>query len=176
MSFPEACIKYLFPTPHPFRTQFHPPPPPPHPEKMSEQTQTLPNGTIQLAPRTGTAFHLHKGQRLTVLDPPGTQVSGLVAFAASDVREALSNGRTFDYADKLYLTTGAALYSNRSNAMLRIVADTTVGTYDAVLARHVSHHLRRRGSGTRLLWELGVCFGEVRCRGGSDPVRVQLSS
>lgn len=99
---------------------------------MSEQTQTLPDGTIQLAPRTGTAFHLKKGQRLTVIDTLGVQVSDLVAFAASDVREALSNGRTFDYADKIYLTTGDALYSNRSNVMLRIVADT-VGTHDFLL-------------------------------------------
>lgn len=35
---------------------------------------------------------------LTVIDPQGCQVSDLLAFAASDVREVISNGRTFDYS------------------------------------------------------------------------------
>ncbi|KAK7734602.1 hypothetical protein SLS57_000299 [Botryosphaeria dothidea] len=99
---------------------------------MSEQTQKLANGTIQLSPRTGTAFQLKKGQRLTVIDPEGVQVSDLVAFNAHDKREVISNGRSFDYADKIYFSTGDRLYSNRSNVMLRIVEDTA-GTNDFLL-------------------------------------------
>lgn len=87
----------------------------------------------RIAPRTGTAFRLAKGQRLRVIDPDGQQVSDLLAFNAADTAEVISSGRTLDYASKLYLTAGAPLYSNRSNVMLRIVEDA-VGRHDFLLA------------------------------------------
>lgn len=86
----------------------------------------------EIAPRSGTAFALRQGQTLRVIDPQGSQVSDLLAFAADDVREALSNGRTFDYEETLRLTTGNRLWSNRSRIMLAIVEDT-VGTHDFLL-------------------------------------------
>lgn len=86
----------------------------------------------EIAPRTGTAFILNKGQRLTVIDPQGVQVSDLVAFNRHDPDEVISNGRTLDYASRIYLTTGDPLYSNRSNAMLKIVEDTC-GRHDFLL-------------------------------------------
>lgn len=91
---------------------------------MAEETHTLSDGTIELSPQTGTAFPLKKGQKLRIIDPQGKQVSDLLALNAADLRETLSNGRTFDYHDKIYLTTGDALYSNRSNILLRIIEDT----------------------------------------------------
>ena len=83
----------------------------------------------RLEPQTGTAFELFRGQQLRVIDPLGEQVADLVAFAAGDRREWLSSGRTLDYNNTIYLTTGAQLYSNRSTPMLTIVADT-VGRHD----------------------------------------------
>lgn len=90
------------------------------------------SSVTKIAPRTGVAFHLKKGQKLTVIDPQGVQVSDLLAFSAQDPREVISNGRTLDYASKLYLSTGDPLYSNRSNIMLRIVEDTC-GRHDFLL-------------------------------------------
>ncbi|MDZ4790087.1 MAG: urea carboxylase-associated family protein [Hyphomicrobiales bacterium] len=86
----------------------------------------------EIAPREGTAFRLNRGQRLTVIDPEGEQVSDLVAFNMQDVGEVISSGRSLDYASRLFLTTGDPLYSNRSNVMLRIVEDT-VGRHDFLL-------------------------------------------
>jgi uncharacterized protein len=86
----------------------------------------------EIAPRTGTAFELKAGQTLTVIDPLGGQVADLLAFNAHDIGEAISSGRTLDYASRIYLTTGDPLYSNRSNVMLDIVADT-VGRHDFLL-------------------------------------------
>lgn len=77
-----------------------------------------------IAPRSGTAFRLNRGQRLKVIDIQGEQVSDLVAFNNEDIRESISSGRTLDYASHLYLTTDDLLYSNRSNVMFRIVEDT----------------------------------------------------
>lgn len=90
------------------------------------------SNSIEIPARTGTAFLLRQGQRLTVIDPEGVQVSDLLAFNAHDVGEVISNGRSFDYANKLYFTTGDPLYSNRSNVMLRIVEDTC-GRHDFLL-------------------------------------------
>lgn len=86
----------------------------------------------EIPPRSGTAFRLRKGAVLRVLDPQGRQVGDLLAFNADDVREAISNGRTFDYEETVRLTQGNILWSNRSNPMLRIVADT-VGRHDFLL-------------------------------------------
>lgn len=86
----------------------------------------------EIAPRSGVAFTMEKGQKLTVIDPRGEQVADLLAYNQSDVNEVISSGRTLDYASRIYLTTGDPLYSNRSNVMLRIVEDS-VGRHDFVL-------------------------------------------
>ena len=86
----------------------------------------------EIAPRSGVAFTLDKGQRLTVIDPQGEQVADLLAYNRDDIGEVVSSGRTLDYASRIYLTTGDPLYSNRSNIMLRIVEDD-VGRHDFLL-------------------------------------------
>ena len=90
------------------------------------------SGIVEIAPRSGTAFRLKAGELLTVIDPKGEQVSDLVAFAARDMREVLSNGRTFDYEETIRLTQGNRIWSNRSRPMLEIVADS-VGQHDFLL-------------------------------------------
>lgn len=78
------------------------------------------------------AFRLGRGEVLRVIDPLGCQVSDLVAYSADDVREVISNGRTFDYEETINLTAGNRLWSNRSTPMLTIVEDT-VGRHDFLL-------------------------------------------
>jgi uncharacterized protein len=85
-----------------------------------------------LAPQTGTALLLRRGQVLRITDPEGEQVSDLIAFAQQDQNEWLSSGRSIDYANTIYLTIGHVLYSNRSNPMLTVVKDT-VGRHDFLL-------------------------------------------
>lgn len=86
----------------------------------------------RIEPRSGVAFTMRRGQQLEVIDIEGGQVSDLLAFGRDDPREALSNGRTFDYEETILLTTGNTLWSNRSNAMLGIAHDD-VGTHDFLL-------------------------------------------
>jgi len=86
----------------------------------------------EIPPRSGVAFTLDRGERLTVIDPCGEQVADLLAYNRHDIGEVLSSGRTLDYASRIYLTTGDPLYSNRSNVLLTIVADT-VGRHDFLL-------------------------------------------
>ena len=56
----------------------------------------------------------------------------MLAFMEADVREVISNGRTFDYEETIRLTTGNRLWSNRSNPMLEIVEDSA-GLHDFLL-------------------------------------------
>jgi hypothetical protein len=83
----------------------------------------------RIEPQSGTGFELRRGQLLRVIDPLGEQVSDLMAFGRDDRAEWLSSGRTIDYNDTIFFTTGHALYSNRSRVMLTIVHDT-VGRHD----------------------------------------------
>ena len=86
----------------------------------------------RLEPQTGTSFSLDRGQVLRVIDPEGEQVSDLVAFAQADKSEWLSSGRSIDYNNTVYLTSGHLLYSNRSNPMFTILEDR-VGRHDFLL-------------------------------------------
>jgi len=86
----------------------------------------------RIAPRSAAGFELRAGQLLTVIDPDGIQVADLLAYSLTDPREVISNGRTFDYEETIRLTTGYRLWSNRSNVLLTIEADT-VGCHDFLL-------------------------------------------
>ena len=85
-----------------------------------------------IAPQTGTGLIVRCGELLRIVDPRGEQVSDLVSFAHEDPSEWLSSGRTIDYANTIYVTTGHILYSNRSRPMWTIVEDT-VGRHDFLL-------------------------------------------
>jgi uncharacterized protein YcgI (DUF1989 family) len=85
-----------------------------------------------IAAGSGAGLRLARGQQLRIIDPEGGQSGDLMAFS-HDGRERLSNGRTFDYAGKIYLSTGDVLWSDRSSPMLTIVADD-VGRHDFLYA------------------------------------------
>ncbi|MEO7916300.1 MAG: urea carboxylase-associated family protein [Dokdonella sp.] len=87
----------------------------------------------EIEPRSGVAFELRRGERLKVIDPQGEQVADLVAFNRDDPRDAISAGRSIDYASKLFLSKGDRIYSNRSNVLLEIIEDT-VGRHDFLLS------------------------------------------
>ena len=86
----------------------------------------------RIDPQSGLAVEIKKGQVLKIIDVEGEQVADLTAFGSDDNAEWLSSGRTIDYANSIYLTTGNILYSNRSRPMFTIVEDT-VGRHDFLL-------------------------------------------
>lgn len=88
---------------------------------------------VEIAPCSAKAFQLRAGDTIRIIDPCGQQVADIVMFAADDFREALSNGRSFDYASTIRLTTGNLIYSNRNRPLAKITADT-VGMHDFLLA------------------------------------------
>ncbi len=106
------------------------------PDLEPEPALTPLAGRCRIAPSSGTAFRLRRGQRLRVTDPEGQQVSDLMVFAdppdGPDPGHWLSSGRTFDYEETIRLTTGHRLWSNRSEPMLTITEDTC-GVHDFLL-------------------------------------------
>jgi uncharacterized protein len=89
-------------------------------------------GWQRIPAQTGVAVELATGDRLTVLDPCGEQVSDLYLVAADDVAEVFSTGRTTDFGNSIYVSTGSSLWSNRSRVMAEVV-DDTVGVHDLTL-------------------------------------------
>jgi uncharacterized protein YcgI (DUF1989 family) len=81
---------------------------------------------------SGVGLRLQRNERLRVIDPEGGQSGDLLAYS-QDGRERLSNGRTFDYGGKIYVSTGDVLWSDLSNSMLTIVSDQ-VGRHDFLYA------------------------------------------
>ncbi len=91
-----------------------------------------PGQRYRIPPHSGVAFHIDRGQTLRIVDPEGHQVCDLYSVARDDLQEQLSSGRSIDYADTLYLTTGHALYSSAERPMWTIGRDD-VGRHDLVL-------------------------------------------
>ncbi len=85
-----------------------------------------------IPPRSGVAFTIKKNQCLKIIDMEGEQVSDLVCYNLHDIGEYISSGRTIDYAETIFLSTGNSFYSNRSNIMFDMIEDT-VGRHDFLL-------------------------------------------
>lgn len=85
-----------------------------------------------IPPRTGTAFILRAGERLKITDLQGEQVADFICYNQHDTGEYLSSGRTMDFAETIFLSTGHPFYSNRSNVMFDMLEDT-VGRHDFLL-------------------------------------------
>lgn len=87
---------------------------------------------VRISAQSGVGFELRKGQTLRITSPEAEQVCDLIAFGL-DRTECLSTGRSIDYNETIYLTTGHVLFSNRSNPMLTIGRDDC-GRHDVLFA------------------------------------------
>ena len=85
-----------------------------------------------IPPQSGAGFILEKGQMLKISSPQGSQVSDFFCFSQQDPLESFSAGRSIDFNETLRLTTGHALYSNRSRVMARITEDSC-GLHDLLM-------------------------------------------
>jgi uncharacterized protein YcgI (DUF1989 family) len=77
---------------------------------MKLKEMIAPLSQYLIAPQTGVAFPMQKGQIIRVIDLEGEQVADLVCFARQDIEGYLSSGRSMDYNEKLFLSTGDILY------------------------------------------------------------------
>jgi uncharacterized protein len=74
---------------------------------------------------------LERGQTLRILDLEGNQAVDTLFYNAADTAEHYDAQNTIQAQQRIYLTTGTLLLSNRGNAMLRIDEDTC-GRHDTL--------------------------------------------
>ena len=82
-----------------------------------------------IEPRTGQAFDVAKGRRVTVTDPEGGQVADFYAERLGHPAEFISPGVTIDCNESLRLRVGDVIYSTHYRPLLKVLADD-VGEHD----------------------------------------------
>jgi uncharacterized protein YcgI (DUF1989 family) len=108
-------------------------------------------GTIDLArarlipARHGVAARLKPGETVTVVNTHGKQVIDTWAFNARDSSEFMSMEHSRAAMLRLIPRVGDALTTNRRRAILTLVADTTPGIHDTLIAACDIHRYRQLG-------------------------------
>jgi uncharacterized protein len=74
---------------------------------------------------------VRRGQVLRIVDLEGNQAVDTLFYNAADTAECYSAQNTIQAQQRIYLTTGTVLFSNRGNPMLRI-EDDTCGRHDTL--------------------------------------------
>jgi len=100
----------------------------------------------RLAPRTGVAVTLTRGQSIRIINTHGHQVVDTWAFAQDDQAECMSMEHTRASLLRLIPQVGDTLLSNRRKPMLTLIEDTSPGIHDTLIAACDSHRYRQLGA------------------------------
>jgi len=109
-------------------------------------TSPYPLDTINTIPaRSGVAVPLKKSQTIKVINTHGTQVIDFWAFSISTLIHHLSMSHT--RASTLHLSplVGDILTTNKRESILQLVADTTPGVHDTLIAACDVHRYHQLG-------------------------------
>jgi uncharacterized protein YcgI (DUF1989 family) len=82
----------------------------------------------------GRAVTLRAGQRARVVDVEGGQVGDVFAFAADEPCEYLSASHTRTHTSRLFPHIGEQFVTDRRRPILTLVADTSPGAHDMLIA------------------------------------------
>lgn len=97
--------------------------------------------------RQGIAAELVTGQTATILNTHGKQVVDTWAFNAADMNEVMSMEHSRTAMLKISPQIGDTLVTNRRRAILTLVADTTPGIHDTLIAACDTYRYRDLGAG-----------------------------
>ncbi len=93
-----------------------------------------PTDLITIPARRGKAARIAKGQTVIVINTHGSQVVDTWAFAAADIAEFMSMEHSRAAFRHVTPRVGDALVTNRRRPILSVVADTTAGVHDTLIA------------------------------------------
>jgi len=82
----------------------------------------------------GRAVRVRRGEQVRVIDVEGGQVGDLFAFAADDAGEHLSASHTRTSTGWLFPRVGEQFVTTRRRPILTLVADTSPGVHDMLIA------------------------------------------
>lgn len=89
---------------------------------------------VTIPARKGKAVALSKGQRIKVINTHGQQVVDTWAFNRHDLGEFMSMEHTHTALQRVIPRVGDTFVTNRRQAILTVVADTSPGIHDTVIA------------------------------------------
>ena len=89
---------------------------------------------IEIPARKGKAVHVHKGQRIKVINTKGQQVVDTWAFNADDLHELMSMEHSRVAIGRIIPAIGDAFVTNRRRPILTLVEDTSGGIHDTLFA------------------------------------------
>ena len=92
----------------------------------------------------GTATLIGQGQHIRIVNTHGTQVVDTWAFARTDMTEWLSMEHSRELRQKILFEVGDLLVTNRYRPILTVIADSSPGEHDTLVAacsRHMYHFL-----------------------------------
>ena len=93
-----------------------------------------PSDAITIPARRGRAARVAKGRSVTVVNIHGSQVVDTWAFAAADVAEFMSMEHSRAAFRHVTPRIGDAFVTNRRRPILTVLADTTPGVHDTLIA------------------------------------------
>lgn len=102
-----------------------------------------------MKPLDSLIFFLPKGEEFSALVREKNPVASFTARAAEDGSETICPQFTFKNAQKVFITLGDAIYSNKGRRLLRITKDTS-GTHDFLLPAGFNFSRRFNDSGVEL--------------------------
>lgn len=92
-------------------------------------------GTIYTVPaRQGRAVRLRAGQTIRIINTHGNQVCDTWAFNAAQPTEFMSMEHVRAWIDRTIPRPGDVLVTNRRNPILTLLADTSPGVHDTLIA------------------------------------------
>jgi uncharacterized protein YcgI (DUF1989 family) len=96
--------------------------------------------------RGGRAVRMARGAEIEIINPSGTQVVDTWAVCPPDGAEHMSMEHTRVALGRLVPRAGDALYSNGRRALMSLVADTSPGVHDTLMASCDAERYRQLGA------------------------------
>ena len=96
---------------------------------------TASGGSSVVVPaREARALVLSRGERLSVVDVEGGQVADVFVVTDADTSEQLSAAHTRAHSGRLFPEVGGSFVTDRRRPVLALVADTSPGIHDMLMA------------------------------------------
>lgn len=125
------------------------------------------SGAVMIIPaRRGRAVRVPRGATVEIINPAGSQVVDTWALCSSDLAEHLSMEHTRTSLGRMIPHVGDSLFSSTRRPLLTLVADTSPGIHDTLIAScdaeryrmlgHVGYHDNCHDNFIAALAELGL--------------------
>jgi hypothetical protein len=106
----------------------------------------MPDPVTVVPARGGRAVRMARGAEIEIINPAGTQVVDTWAVCPPDGAEHMSMEHTRVALGRLVPQVGDALYSNGRRALMTLVADTSPGVHDTLMASCDAERYRQLGA------------------------------